>query len=388
MGIEFDKSEDLFPVKRKYIFLSHCAVSPLYGPAAESEAEIAAAQRDLGGLVFSEYPDVLGKLRDAAAQLLRTSPDNLSFVKNTSEGMCLVANGYPFEAGDQIISYVHEYPANHYPWRLQESRGAELLQLPNRDVCGSAGEGRPCGWLMSDLEEMVTDRTRIVAVSHVQFTSGFAADLATLGEFCHARGIDLVIDAAQSLGCLPVYPDERHIAAIACSGWKWLLGPVGTGLLYTSEAFRAKLKTVMVGADLMTQGSDYLNHSWQPHTTGRRFEYSTSPISLAAALEACISGPPLSYGPEVIRAEALRLQDLALALLDRSRFTPLVLPDASRSGILSLACADDPDAIVKALVAQGVVCTARAGYLRLAPHFYNTDQEIDKAVSLLNAVQV
>jgi len=388
MGVEFDKSEGLFPVKRKYIFLSHCAVSPLYCGAAEIEAEIAAAQRDLGGLIFSEYQDILGKLRDAAAQLLRTSPDNLSFVKNTSEGMCMVANGYPFEAGDQIISYVHEYPANHYPWRLQESRGVELLLLPNRGVCDSAGEDRPCGWLMSDLEEMVTGRTKIVAVSHVQFTSGFAAELATLGDFCHARGIDLVVDAAQSLGCLPVYPEECHVAAIAASGWKWLLGPVGTGLLYTSEAFRAKLGTVMVGADLMMQGSDYLNHSWQPHTTGRRFEYSTSPISLAAALEACVSGPPLTYGPEQIRAEALRLQDLALASLDRSRYTPLVLPDENRSGILSLSCADDPEAIVKALVSQGVVCTARAGYLRLAPHFYNADEEVEKALSLLNAVQV
>jgi len=241
---------------------------------------------------------------------------------------------------------------------------------------------------MSDLEEMVTGRTKIVAVSHVQFTSGFAAELATLGDFCHARGIDLVVDAAQSLGCLPVYPEECHVAAIAASGWKWLLGPVGTGLLYTSEAFRAKLGTVMVGADLMMQGSDYLNHSWQPHTTGRRFEYSTSPISLAAALEACVSGPPLTYGPEQIRAEALRLQDLALASLDRSRYTPLVLPDENRSGILSLSCADDPEAIVKALVSQGVVCTARAGYLRLAPHFYNADEEVEKALSLLNAVQV
>ena len=380
----FDKSAELFPIKNEYVFLTHCSISPLFSKALEKEIEISREHQNTGAILFDEYDRILDDLRSAAGELLDTSPDNLSFVKNTSEGLCMVANGYPFEPGDQVISYIHEYPANHYPWKLQEERGAELLLLPDRDVAGDVCGGRPCGWSMKDLEALVTDRTRIVAVSHVQFASGFGCDLKLLGEFCKARNIDLVIDAAQSLGSLPLDPEELHISAIAASGWKWLLGPVGTGLLYTSEVFREKLDHVMVGAEMMEQGMDYLDHAWQPHRTGKRFEYSTSPISLATALEVCIRELPLRYGLEAIRDEIFRLQDMIINGLNRERYTPVIFPSSNRSGILSMVCRDDPEQIAERLVDLGVVCSARGGYLRLAPHFYNSDDEIDRVVSLLS----
>jgi selenocysteine lyase/cysteine desulfurase len=169
------------------------------------------------------------------------------------------------------------------------------------------------------------------------------------------------------------------------------MGPLGTGLLYTSETFRTKLKEVMVGAELMIQGTDFLNHSWHPHLTAKRFEYSTSPISLAAALDLCIKKLPLRYKPEKIQAELFRLQDLIVGLLDRERFTPLLFPGKHRSSILSVYCRrdkDDPEAIERALTEEGIVCSSRGGYLRFAPHFYNTDEEIQRAVSVLNSIQV
>lgn len=390
----FDKSEDLFPIKDSTIFLAHCGISPLYREAMEKEREISEKHHKKGGLIFKEYDDILNGLRKSAADLLNTRSDNLAFVKNTSEAMCLIANGYRFQEGDQVISYVYEYPANYYPWKLQERRGVELVLLPDRDIISPNSEDSkycPCGWRMDDLEALITNRTKILAISHVQFTSGFAADLKELGEFCRARGVDLVVDAAQSLGSLPIYPEKYNISALASSGWKWLMGPLGTGLLYTSEKFRTKLKEVMVGAELMIQGTDYLNHSWHPHLTAKRFEYSTSPISLAAALDVCIKKLPLCYKPEKIQAELFRLQDLIVDLLDRDRFTPLLFPKKHRSSILSVFCSrdkDDPKAIERALTEKGIVCSSRGGYIRFAPHFYNTDEEIRRAVSTLNSIQV
>jgi cysteine desulfurase / selenocysteine lyase len=384
----FEKGKDLFPIRNRYIYLTHCGVSPLYDGASKRAAEISRGQVENGMLGLRDYVDLLDRLRSAAARLLGTSPDNLAFVKNTSEGICLVANGYPFQPGDRIISYAHEYPANHYPWRLQEMRGAELVLLQNRDISGAVSDAPPCAWSMSDLEEKVTASTRIVALSHVQFTSGFAADLKELGDFCRKRSIDLVIDAAQSLGCLPVHPEEFNISAVAASGWKWLLGPVGTGLLYTSPELRAKLGHVMVGADLMLQGTDYLDHSWNPHLTARRFEYSTCPVSLAAALEASIRDLHLRYGMENIRREVFRLQDILLGGIDRDRFTPLLFPESHRSGIISLICREDPTAVARALEREGVICSSRGGYLRLAPHFYNTDEEMLRAASLLSSIRI
>jgi selenocysteine lyase/cysteine desulfurase len=388
----FDKSVKTYPIKESYVFLTHCGVSPLYSGALKREHEIAKEHNRRGGLLFvDKYFDTLNRLRSTAAELLKTSPDNLSFVKNTSEGMCMIANGYRFQKGDQIICYVHEYPANYYPWKLQEKRGVQLILLPNRDIAGSTPEAgdMPMAWSMADLEALVTDRTRILAISHVQFTSGFAADLKQLGEFCRSRNIDLVVDAAQSLGALPVYPEETNVSAIVSSGWKWLMGPVGTGLMYTSGEFRAKLEDVSVGAELMRQGEDYLNHSWDPHSTAKRFEYSTSPISLAAGLDVCIKELPLHYEPENIRKELFRLQDLAVSLIDRDRFTPLLFSAPHRSTILSVKCkreTDEPETITGLLKEKGIVCSSRGGYIRFAPHFYNSDEEIRKAVSLLNKI--
>jgi len=384
----FDKSNELFPVKGNYIYLAHCSISPLYSGAFGKEMKIAQEQVQSGVVALKQYENFLDDLRTAAARLLQTSPGNLAFVKNTSEGIGLIANGYPFEKGDQVISYIHEYPANHYPWKLQERRGVELVLLPNREYQDRAAGGLASSWSMADLEEQVTSRTKILAISHVQFTSGFAADLKMLGEFCKSRSIDLVVDAAQSLGCLPVYPEQYNISAVASSGWKWLLGPVGTGLLYTSKDFRDKLGHVMVGAEVMLQGTDYLDHTWQPHQSARRFEYSTSPVTLAAALRACIVEMALRYGLENIRAEMYRLQDIMLEHLDMDRFTPVRFPLENRSGILSIICRNDPTSIARVLEENGVVCSARGGYLRLAPHFYNDDEEMVRAVDLLNSVRL
>jgi selenocysteine lyase/cysteine desulfurase len=382
----FDKSHQRFPIKDQYVFLSHCGIAPLYAPALRKEHEVAEAQCRTGALVYSRYDAILDGLRGAAAELLKTSPDNLAFVKNTSEGINLIANGYPFQAGDQVISYVHEYPANHYPWKLQERRGVELVLLPDRDITGSAPPGRPVAWTMHDLEERVTPRTRMVALSHVQFASGYCADVKALADFCRARCIDLVLDAAQSFGALPIHPEELGIAAVVTSGWKWLMGPIGTGLLYVSEQFRQKLELTVVGAESMQQGTDYLDHAWNPFQSAKCFEYSTSPIALAAALECCVRELPLGHGVEAIRAEIFRLQDVFLAALDHKSFRPVFAEPEQRSTILALTAPQDVNIARRALLKERLICTERGGYLRIAPHFHNTDEELERTAQLLNQI--
>jgi len=385
----FDKSLELFPIKKNYAFFAHCAVSPLFSKACAKEIEVSKKQQDAGLLFIKEkYIEILESFREAAGRLLKTSPDNIAFVKNTSEGMSIVANGYRFNPSDQVIGYTHEYPANYYPWKLQAKRCVEFIELPNRQREDTLCFGNlPMEWTFADLEERITSRTRIVAVSHVQFTSGYAANLKVLGDFCLSKNIDLVVDVAQSLGSLPVYPEEYNISALASSGWKWLLGPTGTGLVFTSAKFREKLDHVLVGAETMRQGTAYLDRSWDPHFSARRFEYSTSPISLVAALERCLTCLPFSTGMEPITAEIFRLQDLLVNKLSPDLYMPLVYPKENRSGILSVICKrHHPSAVVEALLAKRVVCTERDGFLRFAPHFYNSDEEVEKTVSILNAI--
>ena len=382
----FDKSPSLFPIKDRYVFLSHCGIAAMYGRAQRKEQETAELHCGTGSLIQRQYQPIMAGLHSSVGELLKTSPENVAFVKNTSEGMGLIASGYPFRSGDQVISYIHEYPANYYPWKLQERRGVELVLLPNHDDVGIGRADLPVGWAMRDLEERVTPRTRIVTLSHVQFTSGHIADLKVVADFCKKLGIDLVLDIAQSLGAMPTYPEELGVAAAVSSGWKWLMGPIGTGLLYTSPAFRAKLDLVMVGADTMTQGDDYLNHDWDPHTSARMFEYSTVPIALAAALECSIREMQLRYGLDAIWAEIIRLQDVFLARLGRSAFRPVFDLRGPRSPILSLIPPRNAEAAARALVKENVICTARGGHLRIAPHFHNTEAEVERAADVLNAL--
>jgi selenocysteine lyase/cysteine desulfurase len=237
---------------------------------------------------------------------------------------------------------------------------------------------------MEELEAKTTDRTRVIALSHVQFASGYAADLKRLGDFCGERGIDLVIDAAQSLGALPIHPERYGIAAVTGAAWKWLLASRGLGLFYTTPTFREKLADSMAGDAMMSHRLDYLNRNWEPFPGARRYEYSTLPWEHLVGLETVLDEVFLRYGMQAIAQEVFRLQDTMLDALDPDLFAPLRFPDSHRSGILALRPRSDPTAIVETLRAQGVVATTQGGYLRLAPHFYLTDDDVVKAAEALN----
>ncbi len=380
----FDKSADLFPIKNKMTFLAHCSISPLYSRGAERSVELIREQQYKGFTSFGRYYfEELEQLKLYSAQLLHTRPENMAAVKNTSEALSMVANGYPFEPGDEVISYLHEYPANHYPWRLQERRGVKLKLLDNIPSRADIDTNLPGSWSMKQLERAITPKTKVIALSHVQFTSGYAADLAALGNLCKENDIDLIIDAAQSLGSMPIDPEKYHIAALASAGWKWLMGPFGTGLFYTSPDFRAKLQPVQVGAEMMQQGMDFLDHSWHPYESAKRFEYSSSPVIVLSALRMAVQEIHAHYGAEALFDEILRLQDIFLENLDNPAFKPLVFEKPHRSGILSLTY-HDLEGLTEVLKQKKTACSARGGYLRVAPHFYNTERDMKQLAEVLN----
>lgn len=381
-----NKCTTWFTCTTNNIFLGHCAVSPLFSGAASAIRSFTDAVAEGGITALPQYAHLLPEFRTAFGAMLKTADDNISYVANTATAMSMIASGYPFQPGDQVISYAHEYPSNHYPWVLQQERGVELVLLS--DVGGDQGAQSLQGWSMEELERKVTDRTRIVAISHVQFASGYAADLADLGALCRARNIDLIVDCAQSLGCLPVYPEEYNIAALASSGWKWLMGPLGAGVMYTDREFRKKLKPVLTGPGMMRQEFDYLDHSWDPYEDGRRFEFSTGAWDHLAALQSAVAELFLPNIMEDIRDEVIRLQDLFLDHLDCDRVSPLILPERHRSGIVMLRLRGKLKArmVMAAMQEQGVVITGPTGVLRLAPHFYMTDAQVIRGAEILNEV--
>ncbi len=370
-----------FPRQPGRICLNHCRVSPLYRPAAEREAAYALGMADGGIEYFFTQLDIMPRLRAGFGKLLNTTSENITFTKSCAEGLNFVAQGFGFRKGDEVVSFANEFPSNHFPWRVaEEKKGVILRLLPNRNTLGAKFDGRICAWSMDDLERLVTPQTRIVALSHVQFTSGFACDLLEVGAFCRERGIYFVVDAAQSLGAMPIDVEAMNIAALASSGWKWLMGPFGSAMLYTSPEFRRELELVFPGPASMEQpGPDYLDLTWRPLNSGAKFEMSAVPLSLAAALSTCVEELFLKVRMDEVWREILRLQDLLLAQLEGADITPARFSEKYRSPILSLLTTKSVDDVQKRLLEKGIVASARDQYLRLSPHFYNTDEEMTRA---------
>jgi selenocysteine lyase/cysteine desulfurase len=366
------------------ISINHCGISPTTREAVQASHEVLLSQACFGNAGLAPGSRGRELFRNASANLLQTSPENISFVTNSALGLNIIAHGFPFAPGDEILSYRYEYPSNHYPWKLQEARGAKLVLMD-----GELFQGSPLRWDLRELESLITPRTRMVAISHVQFVSGFAADLAALGALCRSRGIALVVDGAQSIGCMPVYPEKLGIDALVTSGWKWLMGPIGSGCLYTSPSFRAQLKDVLVGPDMMSQGSNYLDHSFNPVTSGARFEFSTIPYAVVAGLGAAIQTGAGSYGIEQIWDRIRHLQRLALNHIDSDLFRLIPLAESERSGILSFSVAGDPRQVVARLEKQGIRCSARGPekgtlFFRVAPHFYLSEDEVIRVAHAMN----
>lgn len=380
--IDINKAE--FPIRDQLVYLAHCGISPLYFPAAEAMKKLIDFHAKNGDQLFRDfYFQELERFGELTGRLLRTAPENIAVTKNTTEALSMIANGYPFEEWDEVILYEHEYPANFYPWVNLKRKGVVIRTLPNLPD-DRLPSGTPGSWSMDTLESLVTSRTKMIVMSHVQFVTGYAADLRVLSDFCRERGIDLVIDAAQSLGALPIDLEETPISALAASGWKWIMGPVAVSPFYTSPAMREKIELTMVGAETMVQGAEFLDHTWAPHDTARRYEYSTSPVYQVHGFNQCLESIYSHRSPKEIFQRLLFLQDLFLENLDHPDFVPMLWPGEHRSGILSFYH-PRADEVREYLRSQGIVVTARSGFIRLAPHFYNTEEEIRKAATAVNA---
>ena len=368
-------------------FVSHCSVSPTHAVAHEAMLALNSQLAERGVAAFANFGEIEVRFRKSFGKLLRTSPDNTAFVTSTTQAMNFIANNYPFGPDDRILTYCREFPSNYLPWAAAARRHHIALdKLPDCDPLGTLDPVRPRAWSFADIERLVTPRTRIIAISHVQYTSGYAADLKLLGEFCKARGIDLIIDAAQSIGCMPIYPEEYNIAAVAGSGWKWLMAPHGAGFCYTSEEFRSKLQHHNVGWLSMKQGLNFLDLSWNPVSDSRLIEQTTPPACLLDAMGKLVDEVYAPNSMEEIRDRIFALQDTLLRSLDPAKFTPVRWSGSARSCLLAVVTAKPVQQVIDAAAAHSLTLTERGGYLRLAPHCYHTEAQMLDVAAVLNAV--
>jgi selenocysteine lyase/cysteine desulfurase len=367
-----------FPVTKHWAFLDHAAVAPLSGRA---HAALLAYADDLvhhGVVHSSDWTKRINEVRGLAARLIHADPQDVAFVKNTSEGIDFVAEGFPWKTGDNIVTAAEEYPANIYPWLNLASKGVEARQIASRN-------GRIH---IDDLVAALDTRTRLVSLSAVEFASGFRNDLDRIGGLCRERGIYFFVDAIQSLGVLPLDVQASPIDFLSADGHKWLLGPEGAGIFYIRRELVDLLHPISIGWHSVVGAWDFARIDFQLKPNAGRWESGSMNVGGISALGASL-GLLLEIGVGAIEKRVLELTD---HLCERARQAGLGVFSSRQAGeassIVSLIAPPNvaPRDIVRRCREAGVVINQRAGRLRLSPHAYNTVEEIDRALDVIKSL--
>lgn len=363
-----------FPVINEWRFFNHAACSPLPMRAVNAMKVQVHEHALNGNLGNDRWAKNREDARGLAARLLHCDASEVAFVGNTADGLNIVANGFPWRAGDNVVTTNVEYPANMYPWLKLAAQGVTVKTVPER-------EGRIS---FEELAAAIDDNTRVLAISWVEFASGFMNDLNALGQLCKQRGIFFVVDAIQGLGAYPIDVAAAQIDVLACGGQKWLLGPRGCALLYCSQAALEKLDVSVVGAYSVVDEHNYLDYQLEFKSGAARFEYGTENAVGIAGMRASLE-LLLEVGVTTIQQRIEMLTRRFIAAAQQRGYTIASSQRAGESsGLVFFEKAGVNTAHLAAhLKEQRFVLSMRAGKLRFAPHFYNTEDEVDALASAL-----
>jgi selenocysteine lyase/cysteine desulfurase len=238
---EYFGNVQAFPILKGWSFFNHAGVAPLPHAAAVAMQDYTLQAESAAYLAAGWYQDI-EKLRQESAALINCHRDEIAFVKNTSEGISIVASGIDWQWGDRIVTSNVEYPANVYPWmEVSRSRGVKLVMVEEEPGAENTRQV-PVEKILAAAAE---PRTRLVTLSHVEFGSGQRHDLARIGQFCSERNILFCVDAIQSLGVLPVNVADMYIDFLSADGHKWLLGPEGAGIFYCRRALIERTRPLL-----------------------------------------------------------------------------------------------------------------------------------------------
>jgi cysteine desulfurase/selenocysteine lyase len=367
-----------FPVTREKIFLGHAAVCPLPRRVAEAiENYLRLATTDdqetvLPGARFRET-------RRLAAQLLHAQPEEIALVGPTSLGLSYVADGFPLRKGDNVVVYLDDYPSNVYPWMALAERGVQVRLLKIKEL----GRIRAM-----DVQGQVDENTRLVALASCHFVSGWRIDLQAIGRSLRERHIAFCVDGIQTLGAFPTTVEQ--VDFLAADAHKWLLGPCAAGLLYVRKEWQERLRPTVYGWHNVRCPDYVAQETLVFKPDGRRYEAGSANLLGLVALEAAL-GLLLELGIEAIAVELLRKRQWLVPALQAKGYSILQAdaPPAHASAILSIRRPDtDLPALHQKLTDANIITSLRADrtgqrYLRLSPHFYNTDAELERVMEML-----
>jgi cysteine desulfurase/selenocysteine lyase len=367
-----------FPVAERWAYFDHAAVAPLPRRSGEALRGWVDDQERNGVIHWPAWGEKVERARRDCARLISADPAEIAFIPNTTQGIGIVAEGFPWRAGDSVVTAAEEYPSNLLPWSNLADRGVSLRTVPTRP------DGRI--WV-DDLAAAIDPTTRLLTISHVEFASGFRNDLDALGGLCRDRGIAFFVDAIQGLGPLTIDVDRTPIDFLAADGHKWLLGPEGAGLLYIRGDWIERLRPIGVGWKSVTSSYNTPTVDFTLKPDASRWEGGTFAMAPLQAFAASL-GLLLEIGPEAV---SRRILDRAEAVREVARSAGWTVHGSDRpedvAGIVALTRPGiDPDAFCRDLRARGIALACRRGRVRVSPHIYNDDDDIGRLAEALAAV--
>lgn len=366
-----------FPQKKGLIYLNHAAIAPWPYQTAEAVRRFAKENATIGAWHYPEWLTTEKALREAACRLINApSTDDIALIKNTSEGLSIVACGLDWRVGDNIVTSNQEFPSNRIPWQALANQGVDVRQA---DL--TAAE-TPEDSLLAQVDK----RTRLLTVSSVQYASGLRIDLKRLGQFCKQQDILFCVDAIQSLGALRFDCQAIQADFVVADGHKWMLGSEGMGLFYCLPEARDQLRLRQFGWHMIEAAGDYTLEKWDIAQSARRFECGSLNMVGIFALKESLSLLLDEIGMD--KVEQALLANTAYLVQKIQAEPELELLSSSSlercSGITTFKRHGiDLPALHRHLMGRGVVCAQRGGGIRFSPHFYNSKEQLDQALALV-----
>jgi selenocysteine lyase/cysteine desulfurase len=365
------------PAAEEWAYFDHAAVAPIPAAAASALVEWTDDIARHGGAAWLKWKARREALRTRAAELIGAAPEEIGLVRSTTEGINIVAEGYPWQAGDNVVTLADEFPSNLYPWMNQAHRGVETRRVPT-----DAGR--------VDLDRLAAAcdaRTRIVSISWVGYASGWRNDVAKVAELAHRAGTLFFLDAIQGLGAFPLDVRQAGVDFLAADGHKWLLGPEGAGLFFIRREHLDRLHPIGVGWHSVKQGSDYTRIELTLKDSAERFEGGSANMAGFAALEASVR-TLMDLDVAAIEQRILEITDLACERLlsAGANVSSHRRETAHNSGIILFDWpGEDPLAVKRRLLDRKVLVSSRAGKLRISPHAYGNAADIDRLIDGLKS---
>lgn len=366
----------LFPAANEYTYLNSAAVSPMPTTAVEAIGRQLNDVATHGSLHYTDWIDTKQRARELIAEMLHVRADQIAFTRNTSDGFASIAAGLDWKKGENIVSFANEFPSNFYPWRrVRDEFGVELRLAGESD-------GRID---LDELTGLIDSNTRLVAISSVQYASGFRADLERIGNAARAVDALFCVDIIQGFGALPYDLPAQLVDAACGASHKWLCAPEGCGIIYLSDRARDRVKPTLVGWISVETPWDFVDREQSFKSTALAWESGTGCSSLFYGLEQSLKLLQETGAENIERYLAGLTDQLCDSLAGKHYEIASSRADGERSQIVCIRNTNGVPAneIALHLESERVIISPRSDRLRIAPHFYNNSEDIDRLVEEL-----